>query len=276
MNYINEKLVEFNNYLHGRKVAIIGLGVSNEPLIDYLHNLKSDVTVFDSREIDNIDKKIINKVVNYGMKFYFGKGYLDYLKNFDIIFRAPSCLPTIPELVEEANRGAIVTTEIEMVIELCPCLVIGVTGSEGKTTTTTLIYEILKEDGYNCFLGGNIGVPLFTKISEMKPEDIVILELSSFQLMNMKTSPKISIVTNIVPEHLNVHKDMEEYIESKKNIFKYQDKDGLLILNYDNEITREFIKEAKGKVVYFSSKNKILNGYIVDDGKIKICENGDD
>ena len=274
MNYINEKLVEFNNYLHGRKVAIIGLGVSNEPLIDYLYNLNSDVTVFDSREIDNIDKRIINKVVNYGMDFSFGKGYLNNLKNFDIIFRAPSCLPTIPELVEEAKRGAIITTEIEMVIELCPGLVIGVTGSEGKTTTTTLIYEILKEDGYNCFLGGNIGIPLFTKISEMKPEDIVILELSSFQLMNMKTSPKISIVTNIVPEHLNVHKDMEEYIESKKNIFKYQDKDGLLILNYDNEITREFIKEAKGKVVYFSSKNKIPNGYIVDNGKIKICENG--
>ena len=274
MEFINEKLLEFNNYLRGKKVAIIGLGVSNIPLIDYFHEIKSEVTVFDSREIDDIDKKIVNKIVNYGMKFSFGDNYLEKLIGFDIIFRSPSCLPTVPELVKEASRGAIITTEIEMLMELCPGTVIGVTGSEGKTTTTTLIYEILKEDGYNCYLGGNIGTPLFTKVSEMKPDDIVVLELSSFQLMNMKISPKIAVLTNIVPEHLNVHKDMEEYVEAKKNIFKYQDKDGLLILNYDNEITRECAKEARGKVVFFSSKNRIQNGYIVDDGKIKLCEKG--
>lgn len=276
MEYINEKLVEFNKYLTGRKVAIIGLGVSNLPLIDYLHDLKSAVTVFDGREIDDIDKKVLDKVVDYGMEFSFGKGYLDKLIGFDIIFRSPSCLPSVPELVAEAERGAIITTEIEMVIELCPGLVIGVTGSDGKTTTTTLIYEILKQDGYNCFLGGNIGNPLFTKISEMLPEDIIVLELSSFQLMNMKISPKISVITNITPNHLNVHSDMEEYIEAKKNIFKHQDKDGLLILNYDNEITRECAKEAHGNVTFFSSKNKIQNGYIFDkdDGKIKVCEKG--
>ncbi len=272
MKYINEKLNEFNEYLRGRKVAIIGVGVSNLPLIEYLHNLKSKVTVFDGKEIDDIDKKIVNKLVDYGMEFSFGKGYLNTLKGFDIIFRSPSCLPTIPELVEEARRGAIVTTEVEMVIELCPCLVIGVTGSDGKTTTTTLIYEILKEGGYNCFLGGNIGIPLFTKISAMTPEDIVVLELSSFQLMNMKISPKISVITNITPNHLNIHKDMEEYIEAKKAIFKNQDENGLVILNYDNEITREFAKEVPGKYTYFSSKEKLSNGYIVDDGKIKLCE----
>lgn len=275
MEYINEKLLEFNKYLQGRKVAIVGLGVSNIPLIDYLHNLKSVVTVFDGREIDDIDKNIIDKVVNYGMSFSFGSGYLEKLVGFDIIFRSPSCLPTVPELAAEAERGAIITTEVEMVIELAPGLVIGVTGSDGKTTTTTLIYEILKQDGYNCYLGGNVGTPLFTKIEEMQPEDIIVLELSSFQLMNMKISPKISVITNITPNHLNVHSDMEEYINAKKNIFKYQDKDGLLILNYDNEITRSFEKEAPGKVVFFSSKNKIPNGYIVDtdDGKIKVCEN---
>ena len=208
------------------------------------------------------------------MSFSFGKEYLKKLTGFDLIFRSPSCLPTVPELEKEAKRGAIITTEIEMVIELTPGLVIGVTGSDGKTTTTTLIYEILKEDGYNCYLGGNIGIPLFDKIKDMQPEDIIVLELSSFQLMNMKISPKISVVTNITPNHLNIHSDMEEYVEAKKNIFKYQDKDGLLILNYDNEITRNFEKEAKGRVVFFSSKNKISNGYIVDDGKIKVCENG--
>ncbi|HIT71273.1 MAG TPA: UDP-N-acetylmuramoyl-L-alanine--D-glutamate ligase [Candidatus Scatovivens faecipullorum] len=271
---MNEKLIEFNNYLKGRNVAVIGLGVSNIPLIDYLHNIGSIVTVFDSKEIDDIDNKILDKIINYGMSFSFGKEYLKKLTGFDLIFRSPSCLPTVPELEKEAKRGAIITTEIEMVIELTPGLVIGVTGSDGKTTTTTLIYEILKEDGYNCYLGGNIGIPLFDKIKDMQPEDIIVLELSSFQLMNMKISPKISVVTNITPNHLNIHSDMEEYVEAKKNIFKYQDKDGLLILNYDNEITRNFEKEAKGRVVFFSSKNKISNGYIVDDGKIKVCENG--
>ena len=274
MSYINEKLIEFNNYLKGKNVAVIGLGVSNIPLIDYLHNIGSIVTVFDSKEIDDIDNKILDKIINYGMSFSFGKEYLKKLTGFDLIFRSPSCLPTVPELEKEAKRGAIITTEIEMVIELTPGLVIGVTGSDGKTTTTTLIYEILKEDGYNCYLGGNIGIPLFDKIKDMQPEDIIVLELSSFQLMNMKISPKISVVTNITPNHLNIHSDMEEYVEAKKNIFKYQDKDGLLILNYDNEITRNFEKEAKGRVVFFSSKNKISNGYIVDDGKIKVCENG--
>lgn len=276
MDFVNEKLIEFNNYLRGRKVAVIGLGVSNIPLIDYLHDLKSEVTFFDSREIDDIDKKIVDKIVDYGMSFSFGKGYLEKLVGFDIIFRSPSCLPTVPELEKEAKRGAIITTEIEMVIELCPCLVIGITGSDGKTTTTTLISEIIKEEGHTCFLGGNIGTPLFTKISEMQPEDIVVLELSSFQLMNMKISPKISVITNITPNHLNIHTDMEEYVEAKKNIFKYQDKDGLVILNYDNEITRECAKEAPGKVMFFSSKDKTVNGYLVDteDGKIKVSENG--
>ena len=271
MGYVNKKLQEFNNYLSKKKVAIIGLGVSNIPLIDYLNKYKAEVTIFDEKEIDYIDKKAMDKVVSHGMKFYLGKKCLNNLKGFDLIFRSPSCLPTRLELIEEVQSGAVVTTEIEMVLELCPGLVIGVTGSDGKTTTTTIIYRILKEKGYNCYLGGNIGIPLFTEIENMTPDDIVIVELSSFQLMGMKISPKISIITNITPNHLDIHSCMEEYIEAKKNIFKYQDKYGTLILNYDNEIIREFEKEAKGKVIFFSSKNKISNGYIVENNKIKYC-----
>ena len=157
--------------------------------------------------MDKIDSQIIERIMNYGMSYSFGEKYLEKLVGFDIIFRSPSCLPIVPELVKEAQRGAIITTEIEMVIELAPCLVIGVTGSDGKTTTTTLIHEILKQDGYNCYLGGNIGTPLFTKVKDMKPEDIVVLELSSFQLMNMKISPKKSVITNITPNNINIHKD---------------------------------------------------------------------
>ena len=157
---------------------------------------------------------------------------------------------------------------------MCPAKIIGVTGSDGKTTTTSLIYAILKNSGYNAWLGGNIGTPLFTKLPEMKADDVVVLELSSFQLMEMNVSPSISVITNITPNHLNIHKDYEEYIEAKKNIFKYQDENGILILNYDNEITRDCGKEAIGKVIYFSSQEKLENGFIVDNGVIKECEDG--
>ena len=156
--------------------------------------------------------------------FHFGKNYLSKLHNYDLILRSPSCLPTIKELSEEEKRGAIVTTEIELLMKMCPCQVIGITGSDGKTTTTTLISEILKDAGYKCFVGGNIGTPLFTKLKEIMSEDKVVLELSSFQLMGMEVSPDIAVITNITPNHLNVHKDYEEYIEAKKNIFKYQTK----------------------------------------------------
>ena len=272
MEYQNEKLIEFEEYIKNRKVAIIGLGVSNLPLIDYFHDKKANVTVFDSREIGEIPKEIVDKVTNYAMEMSLGKGYLNKLHGFDLILRSPSCLPTVPELEEEANRGAIVTTEVELLMKMCPAEVIGVTGSDGKTTTTTLISEILKKAGYNCYVGGNIGTPLFTKLHEIMPDDKVVLELSSFQLMGMEVSPNISVITNITPNHLNVHKDYEEYIEAKKNIFKYQDRDGIVILNYDNEITRNCSAEVKGKVIFFSSKEKLDNGYIVDDDVIKECD----
>ncbi|MBR0492096.1 MAG: UDP-N-acetylmuramoyl-L-alanine--D-glutamate ligase [Clostridia bacterium] len=270
----NEKLEEFNNYIKFRKVAVIGLGVSNLPLLDYLHEKKAKVTVFDQRTIDQIPKEVMDIITQNSFEFSLGENYLSKLQGFDLILRSPSCLPTIPELVAEAERGALVTTEIELLIKMCPAKIIGVTGSDGKTTTTSLIYAILKEAGYNTWLGGNIGIPLFTKLPEMKSDDIVVLELSSFQLMEMNVSPSISVITNITPNHLNIHKDYEEYIDAKKNIFKYQDENGILVLNYDNEITKECGKEANGKVIYFSSKEKLENGYIVDEGVIKECEDG--
>lgn len=272
MEYINEKLNEFNDYIRFRKVAIIGLGVSNLPLMEYLYEKKANVTVFDERDIDSISKDIMDKITTYGFGFYFGEDALKNLKGFNVIFRSPSCLPTRKELVDEANNGAIVTTEVELLMKMCPCKIVGVTGSDGKTTTTSLINAILKKAGYNTFLGGNIGTPLFTKLSDMKPEDVLVLELSSFQLMGMEISPDIAVITNITPNHLNIHKDYEEYIEAKKNIFKYQDEKGVLVLNYDNEITRNCEKEANGKVIFFSSKNKLDNGYIVDEDVIKECE----
>lgn len=272
----NEKLEEFEKYIANKKIAIIGLGVSNIPLLDYFYAHKAKVTIFDKRDKELLDKTAIRKIEQYQFELYTGEDSLSHLVGFSIIFRSPSCMPDTKEVLAEVERGAILTTEIEMLLKLCPATVIGVTGTEGKTTTSSIIYAVAQKTGRRCFLGGNIGKPLFTEVGNMTKDDIVVLELSSFQLIDMEVSPQISIVTNIYPDHLDVHKSYEEYREAKKNIFKHQDSNGILVLNYDNEFTREFAKEANGKVIFFSSKEKLDNGYIYDnaDGVIKYCDNG--
>lgn len=272
----NEKLEQFEESIKSKKVAIIGLGVSNIPLIDYMHEKDAIVTIFDNRREEELSKEIINKINNYDFKYIGGEDNLKKLQGFDYIFRSPSCLPTKPELVAEKERGAIITSEIEMLMKLAPCKIIGVTGTEGKTTTSSIIYAILKEAGLVCYLGGNIGNPIFTNLSNINENDIIVLEMSSFQLMGMEESPDISLVTNIFPDHLDYHKDMDEYINSKKNIFLHQKASGISVFNFDNEITRSFEKEAKGNVIFFSSKEKLQNGYIYDkdSGNIVFCKNG--
>lgn len=274
MDFVNEKLEKFNKFLDGKKVAIIGMGVSNVPLLDYFYDKNAKVTVFDKR---NLSDEIMEKINKYRYEVEIGEDNLSRLHGYDVIFRSPSALPTIPEFVEEVERGALLTSEIEMVLKLAPCKVIGVTGTEGKTTTTSIIYEILKQTGRNCFLGGNIGKPIFTKVKDMRPDDIIVLELSSFQLMGMEVSPDIAVVTNMFPDHLNVHKSYEEYQEAKKNILLHQDKNGIAILNKDNDITRNFAKDVVGKAVFFSSTKQLKDGYVYDDRAdqmIKHCVDG--
>ena len=274
MEFKNKKLEEFEKNIKNKKVAVIGVGVSNIPLIDYLYEKQAIVTIFDNKEAEKIPKEISEKIKKYNFEFYFGSRSLDNLHGYDIIFRSPSCLPTKPELVREKERGAIITTEIEQLIKMAPCKVIGITGSDGKTTTTTLTAKILEDAGYNVYLGGNIGIPLFTKLKDIKPEDIIVLELSSFQLMGMEVSPDIAAITNITPNHLNVHKDYQEYIDAKKNIYKHQKSTGILVLNADNELTNACQDDANGDVILFSSKQKLSYGYIVEDGIIKKCNDG--
>ena len=251
-------LTEYNNKLKSSKIAILGLGVSNIPLLEYLHNLGCDVVVFNTKPLD---KNLIDKLNIYKIKYYNEENAFDYLHGFDIIFRSPSILPTRKELVIAKEEGAVITSEIRELLHLAPCKVIGVTGSDGKTTTTTLINEILKANSYHTFLGGNIGTPLFTKLPEMKKEDIIVLELSSFQLMDMDISPDISIITNIAENHLDIHSSFEEYIDAKKNIFKYQDNKGILVTNADNEITNKF--KGNGETRYFS-RSKQTNYFYTD------------
>lgn len=263
---------EFKEFIKGKKTAVVGIGVSNTPLIRFLLKLGAKVSAFDKKneeELGEIAKEFNEKGVN----LVLGENYLDNLRGFEVIFKTPSMRIDSPYLREAQENGAYITSEMEEFVRYCPAKIYGVTGSDGKTTTTTLIYNILKQEGYKTWVGGNIGTPLFSQIEEVKSTDRVVLELSSFQLMTMKVSPEVSVVTNLSPNHLDMHKSMDEYIESKKNIFKYQNNKGILILNADNEITNSMVNEAKGSVLKFSVKEAIKQGAYYKDGALYLIGN---
>ncbi|MGE5628212.1 MAG: UDP-N-acetylmuramoyl-L-alanine--D-glutamate ligase [Solirubrobacterales bacterium] len=256
---------EFKHFIKGKKTAVVGLGVSNMPLIDFLLNLGAEVTGFDKKSEDMFSDTAA-ELRNKGVELILGENYLDNLLGFDVIFKTPSMRIDCEALKRAAQEGAYITSEMEEFIRYCPAKVFGITGSDGKTTTTTLIYNMLKNEGYTTWVGGNIGTPLFTKIEEIESSHKVVLELSSFQLMTMNVSPEVSIITNLSPNHLDMHKGMEEYISAKENIYKYQSEDGLLVLNKDNEITNSMVKKANGRVLQFSVKETLSKGAYYKEG----------
>lgn len=237
--------------LRGKSIAVIGMGVSNTPLIRMLLRAELKVTVCDKSSRERVEEQA-SELESLGAKLELGQDYLAKIHKFDIIFRTPGLSPNTPELQKAVERGSVLTSEMELFFQLCPCKIIGVTGSDGKTTTTTLISEFLKEAGYNVYLGGNIGKPLLPDVAGMVPEDMVVVELSSFQLMTMDRSPDVAVFTNLSPNHLDYHHTMEEYTAAKLNIFLHQEETGRAVFNYDNEITRELSRQAKGEMVYFS------------------------
>lgn len=266
---MNKDFKEFKSFIKGKKTAVVGIGISNRPLIDFLVKLGAEVTAFDKKNKDQLENAAL-ELEGKGVKLVLGEDYLDKLNGFEVIFKTPSMRVDSPALLRAKEEGAYITSEMEEFIKYCPAKVFGITGSDGKTTTTTLIHHMLKEEGYNTWIGGNIGNPLFSRIEEMKKEDKVVLELSSFQLMTICEPMEISLITNLSPNHLDIHKDMEEYIDAKKNIFKYGRKGDLLVLNRDNDITNSMVREAKGKVFQFSIKEKIENGAYYNNGELYI------
>ena len=255
----NQEFQQFIDKVKGKKVGEVGLGVSNLPLISFLLGFGAEVYGFDQREISSLPEQVHE--MKGEVSLYLGKDYLYHLKGMDLIFKTPGMRRDEPKLLEAEKAGAKITSEMEEFLTYCPGRTIGVTGSDGKTTTTTVIGEILKQAGHKVYVGGNIGNPLLTKVQEITPSDFVVLELSSFQLMTMDVSPEISVVTNLSPNHLDMHKDMDEYLLAKKNIFLHQEESDLLILNEDNAITKSFAKEAKGEVVFFSSIKENEDAY---------------
>ena len=202
----------------------------------------------------------------------------NYLKDIDseIIFRTPGMKFHLPELDGYRRQGRVVTSEMEVFFDLCPCRIIAVTGSDGKTTTTTLISEFLKKQGYTVHLGGNIGRALLPVVDSIDSSDFAVVELSSFQLISMRKSPDIAVVTNVAPNHLDIHKDMKEYVDAKKNIFLHQNAFSKTVLNLDNEITDSFEPEVRGMAVKFSRRHEVFNGtYCDENGDIYTVHNGE-
>ena len=258
---------EFKDFIKGKKVGVVGIGVSNIPLINFLVELDAKVTAFDIKSEEKLGS-LADEFKNKGVKLSLGENYLDNLTGFDVIFKTPSMRIDCDALVKAKAEGAYITSEMEEFVRYCKGKIYGVTGSDGKTTTTTIISKLLIEQGYKTWVGGNIGTPLFSQIEEIEKEDMVVLELSSFQLMTMDLPIDIAICTNLAPNHLDMHKDMQEYIDAKKNIFLYGEKSGVLVVNRENDITYSFEKEAKGEVREFSSKRVLENGAYYKDGTL--------
>lgn len=264
-----EIIMNINDYkasLKGAHVTVVGLGVSNIPLIDLLLDAGAIVTGRDRKPSGVFPLE--NELEDKGVRLILGEDYL--AGEFDpLVFRSPGIRPDIPEFENAKSNGSIITSEMELFFDVCPCPVFAVTGSDGKTTTTT-VSELMLRQGKRTFLGGNIGKPLIGEAERMTSEDVAVVELSSFQLQSMKRSPKFAAVTNITPNHLNWHRDMSEYINAKANIFRYQDHGGRLVLNYENEITRAFAKEARGEYIFFSSRREpdCENAVFLKDGTV--------
>lgn len=265
------KLDEFKYNVAGKNITVIGIGISNLPLIKYLVSLGANVTACDRRSAEDLGKNY-TELEKLGVKFNLGDGYLNNLSG-DMIFKTPGMRYDVPELLKAKENGSIVTSEMEVFFEVCPSHIIAVTGSDGKTTTTTLIHKMMTDAGYKTWLGGNIGNPLLTDTEKMKENDWVILELSSFQLHTMRKSPEIAVITNISPNHLDMHKDYKEYIDAKKNIMLYQNEGDTLIVNADNQVTADIGKSANGAVKYFSRNDMAdvyLDGNIIKRGIVEI------
>lgn len=262
---MKQNFENFKANIKNKHVAIVGIGISNTPIINFLLRFGCKITLFDKRNIEEFTQDEIKNFNKLNIKFVFGMNYLNYIKNFDYIFKTPSIRPDIYELEEARKSGSIITSEIEELLKYCPSKIYGVTGSDGKTTTTTILYNLFKNMGYTTWLGGNIGIPLFEKIEKMDETHKVVLELSSFQLMNIETSPDVSIITNISPNHLDYHKDMDEYINCKKNIFKFQTESNTTILNDDCENTKHFENNIKSRIRKFSLK-KSPSFYVIENG----------
>ncbi len=256
--------------LRGKRAAVLGVGVSNQPLARKLLEYGAVVTLHDKKE--ELDPEAKN-LLESGAAACLGEHYLDNI-DADVIFRSPGIRPDEPGILRAVQNGSALTSEMEAFFEVCPCPIYAVTGSDGKTTTTTILSLMLKAAGRRVHVGGNIGSPLLSQAGAIEPDDIAVLELSSFQLMTMSSSPDVAVITNLAPNHLDKHLSMQEYIDAKRNIFLHQSPSGLLVLNADNELTAAMAAQARGEVRMFSRRGPVQSGCFVDGGSVVFRNRG--
>ena len=271
---MNSKIKDFSEYIKGKKVGLIGAGVSNMAAVDLLLSMGAVLSVRDKQN----DKEKAKTLTEKGVKVFFGENYLTDIDE-ELLFKSPGIRPDIPEIAAAKSRGAVVTSEMEVFLSLCPSKIYAVTGSDGKTTTTTLVCEMLrteyaKRGEGKIYLGGNIGMPLLPFVCEMTERDAAVVELSSFQLFAMSAHIDNAIVTNVTPNHLNWHVDMQEYIAAKAKIFENHTKNDRLVLNAENDVTLSFAEKTNADVTIFSSKNPVRGrkGIYLDGGEIIYCD----
>lgn len=266
---------EFYNNLKGKRVAFIGAGVSHRECIEVFAKKGAVVTLCDKKPDVNAFGAYGETLKQLGVRLSLGEHYLDGLAGQDIIMRTPGFEYFTPELQAAKAAGSEVTSEMELFFELCPCEKVAVTGSDGKTTTTTLIAEMLKAAGRTVHLGGNLGRALLPVVEQIAPTDVAVVELSSFQLISMRESPDVAVVTNVTPNHLDHHKDMQEYIDAKRNILLYQAPGSRAVLGYANDITRAMAKDVKGSYLWFTRFSETDNGgFLRADGMLCVAKDG--
>lgn len=270
-----KQIDSFFNEMQHKKIAFIGVGVTNTDIIRLFLKKGISVTLLDKKQPEQLGD-IYNEFKAAGVEFRLGESYLDSLIDFDIVFRSPGMYFNNKKLTEARANGVSVTTEMEVFFELCPCKIYAVTGSDGKTTTTSVISEFLSASGITVHKGGNIGRALLPIIEEIKENDAAVVELSSFQLLSMRQSPDVAVITNIAPNHLDVHGTMEEYIDAKVNLIAHQNAFSKTVLNLDNELTNNLSSKVRGNLVKFSRKSKPERGaFLREDGMLCYNNMGD-
>lgn len=262
---MNRASKEFFGYIKNKRITVIGAGISNSPLVKLFseHGCAS-VEIRDRKPLND---QTVAEFEALGARVICGENYLEKIGG-DLVIRTPGLRPDVKGLADARERGAEVIGETQLFLRFRPCRVWGVSGSDGKTTTTTLIAKLLESGGRKVHLGGNIGKPLLPLIDSIDENDAACLELSSFQLMDACFSPDVSVITNLSQNHLDWHKDMDEYREAKMNIVRHQTQNGIAVLNADDPSEELFEAACPGIIKRFSLRNEIENGAFLKDGMI--------
>ena len=254
--------------LKNKNTAVIGAGIEGISAVKYLAKKGAQIHLLDKKNKDDIDPRILEEIRRLKVNFKFGPNYLDSLQDFEIIFRSPGIRPDLVELINAKEKGIQISSQIKYFFDHCPATIVGITGTKGKGTTSVLAHEILKEANKKVFLGGNIGNPPLDFLDKVTEDCVVVLELSSFQLMDLEKSPHIAVVLSTTSEHMDWHSNTNEYISAKKNMLKYQTEDDFAIISKDSPLAKEIGDSSAAKKYYASINGAVNRGAYLENDEI--------